>query len=207
MKKIIAFLAVGCIGFAENIKLPKPEIKAGKSVMQSLQERKSTREFADKELTKQQLSNLLWSAWGINRKEDGKRTAPSAFNWQDISLYVALKSGTYVYNAKEHELEEVVKGDLKAATGGQAYVATASANLVYVSDYSKLVKTKTEQERVMYASLHTGLIAQNVNLFCASKGMGTVVRGWVDRNKLSELLKLGKDQKIVVAQSVGFPKK
>jgi len=97
--------------------------------MQVLRERKTTREFAPDKLPQQLLSNLLWAAFGINRP-DGKRTAPSAMNWQEIDIYVAMSDGLFLYDAKENRLEPVLAQDIRPATGTQSFVATAPLNLV-----------------------------------------------------------------------------
>lgn len=178
--------------------LPKPQTDGGKPLMQALKLRQSAREFSPEELSPQILSNLLWAGFGINRP-DGKRTAPSARNQQEINIYVALKSGLYVYNAKEHALDLIVKEDLRKATGPQPFVATAPLNLVYVA-----ARTGDDQN---WAFADTGFIAQNVYLYCASEGLAAVVRGMVDKPSLSKAMKLRPDQKITLAHTIGYPAK
>lgn len=117
---------------AQEIKLPAPNRTGGKPLMESLSQRKSTRSFSDKELSSQQLSNLLWAANGFNR--DDKRTAPTANNRQELELYVVLKDGIYFYNAKEHRLTLVNKGDFRKNAGMQEFVADAPLNILFVSD-------------------------------------------------------------------------
>jgi SagB-type dehydrogenase family enzyme len=181
--------------------LPKPATSGGKPLMQALQERKSSRDFKPGRLSDQTLSNLLWAAAGINRP-DGRRTAPTARNVQDIDIYVATADGVYLYDPKAHALHLVVSGDHRKATGTQAFVADAAVNLVYVSDAAKMGKTP-EQDKLLYAGVHAGAVAQNVYLFCASEGLGAVVRASLNRDELAKLLKLRPEQRIVVAQSVG----
>lgn len=188
------------------IALPKPQTDGSKPLMQVLSERKSCREYSDKQLSKQTLSNLLWAAFGINREEGGKRTAPSAMNWQEIDIYVAMADGLYVYEAKGHSLRQILMDDVREATGMQEFVKDAAVNLVYVADYSKMGDA-SESDKATYSAADTGFIGQNVYLFSASEGLGTVVRGLVDREKLSEIIKLKADQRIVLCQTVGYPKK
>ena len=173
--------------------------------MQVLMERKSSRQFAGEKLSPQVLSNLLWAAFGVNRR-DGKRTAPSAMNRQTIDIYVILPEGVYRFEAGPHRLSPVVAGDLRAKTGAQGFVADAAVNLIYVADYAKLAKVKPE-DQAAYASVETGFIGQNVYLFCASEGLGTVFRAMVDREALAKALNLRQDQRITFAQSVGYLKK
>ena len=186
------------------IKLPPPNMNSGKSLMQSLQARKSSRDFSTKKLPVDVLSNLLWAACGINRPESGKRTAPSAVNWQEIDVYVAMADGLYLYNAKEHVLKPVIKQDIRALTGKQKFVKDAPVNLIYVADYSRMGKANTE-ERNSYSAADTAFIAQNVYLYCASEGLATVVRGSIDRDALAKVMQLRDNQKIIFSQTVGYP--
>jgi SagB-type dehydrogenase family enzyme len=186
------------------IKLPPPETDGGRPLMQVLKARKSTREFGPGTLSPQTLSNLLWAAFGINRP-DGHRTAPSAMNWQEVTIYVATPEGVYIYGAKDNALNPVLAGDFRAATGTQSFVKDAAVNLVYVSDLSKTGNVASSDAE-MYTAADVGFIAQNVYLYCASEGLATVVRGSIDRPALAKTLNLQPQQKIILAQSVGFPK-
>jgi len=185
--------------------LPQPQTSGGKPLMQVLKDRQSTREFSNQKLSPQMLSNLLWAAFGINRP-DGKRTAPSAINWQEIDIYVAMQDSLYVYDAKANALNTVLAQDVRGATGTQPFVIDAPVNLVYVADLGKTGRVSGEYQ-TLFTAADTGFIAQNVYLFCASEGLVTVVRGSVDREALAKLMKLRPDQKIMLAQTVGYPKK
>jgi SagB-type dehydrogenase family enzyme len=173
--------------------------------MQVLKDRHSTREFSTQKLPPQVLSNLLWAAFGVNRP-DGKRTAPSAMNWQEIDIYVATQDGLYLYDAKANALNPILAQDVRAATGQQPFVKEAAVNLVYVADLAKAGRVGGEMQ-TLFTAADTGFIAQNVYLFCASEGLAAVVRGSVDREALAKLIKLRPDQKIILAQTVGYPKK
>ncbi|HQG31840.1 MAG TPA: SagB/ThcOx family dehydrogenase [Deltaproteobacteria bacterium] len=187
------------------IKLPPPQLDSGKTLMSALKERKSSREFSTRKLPVSVLSNLLWSACGVNRPESGKRTSPSAMNRQEIDVYVAASDGLYLYDAKGHALKPILKQDLRALTGMQPFAAEAPINLVCVADLEKTGGASTE-ERIMYASADTGFISENVYLSCAAQGLATVVRGSVDRDSLAKAMKLGPTRKIILAQTVGYPK-
>lgn len=189
----------------QTIQLPKPQTDIGRPLMQVLKERSSTRAFSGEKLPVQTLSNLLWAAFGVNRPDSGKRTAPSAMNWQEVDIYVATADGLYVYDAKSHQLNPVLPDDVRAKTGTQDFVKEAPINLVYVADLAKT--RRGGEDRDLYLGADTGFIAQNVYLFCASEGLGTVVRGSVDRPALAKVMKLRPDQKIILAQTVGYPKK
>ena len=172
--------------------------------MQVLQERQSQRLFSNTKLPLQVLSDLLWAAWGVNRPESGKRTAPSAANFQEIDIYVALEDGLYLYNAQEHILVPVMAKDIRAETGLQDFVKEAPVNLIYVADYARM--RRTTEGNLMLSAVNTGYISQNVYLFCASEGLSTVARGLVDRESLAKLMNLRPDQKVTFTQSVGYPK-
>lgn len=192
---------------AEDLKvipLPDPQIEGGKPLMQALKQRRSTREIKPDKLPPQVLANLLWAAFGINRPGSGHRTAPSAMNSQEMDLYVALPEGLYLYEAKPHQLKPVLSEDLRAKTGGQPFTKAAPVVLIYIADLTRLTKAKPEQ-RPFYAGIDTGYISQNVYLFCASEGLATVVYD-LDRAPLAAAMKLGPDQKIILAQAVGYPK-
>ena len=185
--------------------LPAPQTDGGKPLMQALKERHSTREFSSAQLPAQVLSNLLWAAFGINRPDTGKRTAPSAMNWQEIDVYVATADGLYVYEAKGNRLNPILAQDVRAAAGVQAFVKDAPVNLVYVADLAKTGHGSVE-DRNFYTAADVGFIAENVYLFCASEGLAVVVRGSVDRVALAKVMKLRPDQKILLSQTVGYPK-
>ena len=187
----------------EILKLPAPKTEGGMPLMQALKERQSGREFSSRKLSPETLSSLLWAAWGINRP-DGHRTAPSARNLQDIDIYVAMSDGLYLYEAKDHQLRKILNEDIRAATGNQDYVKNAALNLIYVSDLARL-KVPDPMAAEFYTGAHTGFIAQNVYLFCASEGLSAVVRGNINREALAKKMKLREDQKITLAQSVGYP--
>ncbi|MDR2512255.1 MAG: SagB/ThcOx family dehydrogenase [Puniceicoccales bacterium] len=195
---------------AQVVDLPAPQKNGGKSLMNAIAERATSRDFSAnaQDLTPQQLSNLLWAAFGINRP-DGQRTAPTAKNVQDITIYVLLKTGTYTYDAAANRLQPVLKndkptGDIRTLGGTQDFVKNASVTLIYVSDLSKFqTLTSNRATAREFASIHVGAIAQNASLYCASEGLRGGVRASYSREKLGEALGLGTDQWIVLAQSIG----
>ena len=185
----------------ETVRLPEPETEGGRPLMQVLLERKSSRSFSREDIPLQTLSNLLWAAFGINRPDSGKRTAPSAVNRQETDIYVARSDGLYLYDAAEHSMKPVSDADVRGLTGYQAFAADAPLNLIYVADFSRMAGF----EKRFYSAAGAGSISQNVYLFCASEGLATVVRGLVPRPALAAVMKLGPARHIVLAQSVGYP--
>ena len=187
----------------KSIQLPEPKMDGGKPLIQVLKNRKSVREFSSKKLSNNLLSNLLWAAWGINRPESGKRTAPSSMNKQEIDIYVFTDEGVYLYDARAHQLIETIAKDLRGATGDQDFVGSAPVNLVYVLDLSRALDD--EDEAIFSAAISAGCIIQNIYLFCTSEGLATVVRGSIDGPALAKAIGLRKNQRILLAQTVGFP--
>ena len=188
-----------------TIILPKPDTVGGKPLMQALKERRTSRSFSDTKLTDQVLSNLLWAAFGVNRP-DGHRTAPSARNWQEIDIYVATADGLFLFDAKTHSLKPLLEQDIRSQTGGQDFVAQAPVNLIYVADLRRVNVMSTDETNV-FTGADCGFIAQNVYLYCASEGLSVVVRGSINKQELAYVMNLHPEQRIILAQTVGYPKK
>lgn len=204
----LSFLFTNVI--SQDIALPVPDKTGGMPLMQALNERQTVRSFTSDNLSQQQLSDLLWTGWGINRPADKKRTAPSSRNVQEIDVYVALPSGLYLYVAESHTLKQIHNRDIRALTGTQDFVAGAPVNLIYVADLGKMDKkvgdTITEAN-LLSSYANTGFIAQNVYLYCASANLGCVIRGMVPKDKLAPEMGLRSNQVIILSQTVGIPQK
>ena len=207
---IMSLLLVPVLLSAQDIILPAPVKSGGKPLMDALNERQSLREYTSDNLSLQQLSNLLWAGWGINRQADMKRTAPSSRNVQEIDVYVALRSGLYLYDAINNSLKQIHNRDIRQLTGTQDFVATAPVNLIYVADMAKLGKKEGDQitdSNLLSSWANSAFISQNIYLYCASEGLGSVVRGLVPRDKLAPEMGLRSNQVIILAQTVGVPVK
>ena len=178
-------------GAVENkLSLPAPELQGGASLMEAIAMRKSTREFSPRKIDDMDLSNILFAAWGISHED--KRTIPTAMNKQDLVVYAVRDDGVWLYNAKERVLELVTKEDIRPLIALQDYVKEAPLTLIYVG--------KDEKD----ASMNAAAAYQNVGLYCASKGLNNVVRGYVAKDKIAEVLGL-KDDKVIVTQTIGWP--
>lgn len=194
---------------AQDIKLLQPDKQGGVPLMQALNDRASSREYDSRELSGQQLSDLLWATWGINRPGEGKHTAPSSQNRQEMSVYVALSSGLYRYIPETHTLKQIHSRDIRQATGKQDFVSIAPVNLIYVADLSKAGIPEPEKagpEALNTPHINTGFMAQNAYLYCASEKLACVVRGWIDIPALALEMGLSTSERIIVAQTIGFPK-
>ena len=175
-----------------EMKLPAPQKTGGMPLMEALSKRATNRSLDPaRSLSDQQLSNLLWAAWGINRP-DGRRTAASAMNRQEIDLYLVGRKAAYLYDAKEHSLKLVAEGDHRSEVSSQDFAKNGD-----------WIKMGGGNEAI--AGIDAGLIAQNIYLYGASEGLGVVVHASVDRDTISKVLKLRPAQHIMIAQTVGIP--
>jgi hypothetical protein len=199
-------------GQLKPIALPKPEKDGGTSVLASLWQRKTTRTIKPDALPPQMLSNLLWAAWGVNRP-DGRRTAASASNSQEIDLYVILPEGIYLYDGPAHSLTPILAGDHRSKVGrGQGgAMAKAPVNLVFVADIAKYSRGRPQEPGLKdpeiqksYSNIAIGLIAGNVFLFAASQGLAAWFHN-CNKPALTEAMKLRPEQRVFYAQTVGYP--
>lgn len=188
-----------------TVALPPPSGSGDATLDAALKARQSQRQFDPKPLNDDLLSGLLWAGWGINRPGVGKRTAPSAMNRQEVSIYVAKADGLFLYDAKAQGLTRITDKDLRAATGRQAFSAQAAVNLVYVADMHRAAGDNAEDKLEM-AAVDTGCICQNVSLYCAAKHLATVVRASIDKPALAAAMGLAEGHRIILAQSIGYPK-
>ena len=186
---------------AQDIKLPEPSKTGGMPLMEALNRRQSVREMSGQEIPSNTLSNLLWAAQGVNR-EDGKRTAPSAMNMQEIDVYVYTSRAVYLYIPGEHMLKHLVEGDFREETVLQPYARKAPLILVYVANYEKMQRLDQEQKD-FYGAADAAFISQNVYLFCAQEELNTVVLGMIDRNAIKE--RIGFNGKAQLGQVIGYP--
>jgi SagB-type dehydrogenase family enzyme len=186
----------------QNIILVPPQTTGGMPLMEALANRKTNRDFTQAELTPQQLSNLLWAAAGVNRP-DGRRTAPTARNAQQIEIYVINKEGAYLYLPNEHALKLIAAGDYRESGASQALFQKCPLMLIFVANYDKM-EGFSEEAKTIYESTDTGNISQNVYLYCASEGLASCALGSIHRDKLKDLL--GYNGKAILGQSVGVAK-
>ena len=209
MKKIFAALLLVVLSayaaFAEDVELPAPEKTGGIGVLDAIASRQSAGNFADEEITMQQLSNLLWAAGGVNR-DDGKLTYATASNLQDMIIFAFTREAVYKYNPQAHSITVMAKGDYRKLTGSQPFVAKAAIDLLYIQDAGKWDSTgrKTPPEVILNCGFaHAGLSMQNVYLYAASIGWGARTRMNFERDGLTKLLKLNKKHNFTLMQCVG----
>lgn len=185
----------------EQISLPQPSKSLETTVIEALQNRRSERVFAEKQMSDQDLASLLWAANGINR-EDGRRTAPSAINAQDIDIYVVRADGTYLWDAKENTLKRVSDEDLRPLVAkGQDFVLQAPVSLVLVSD-----KSRFGNRPANFAQADAGYVSQNICLYCSAAGWACCPRASMDTEGLKKALQLSESQEPMLNNTVGYRK-
>ena len=191
---------------SKNITLNAPSKQRGTDIMETFAKRQSYRSYSTKELSLQDLSDVLWAANGINRPAKGMRTAASAMNFQDIDIYVCTKDGAYFYDPKGNKLNLIIAEDLrKVVAGGQDYVLDAPVSLVLVSDFSKMNNGNSEQCH-LFGALDAGIVSQNISIICAGLGLATIPRASMDKVTLSKKLKLKTNQVLYLNHPIGFTK-
>jgi len=189
----------------QDIKLNAPDMDRGLTIMKAFKKRASATSFSSRELSLQDLSDLLWASAGINRPENGKRTSPTAVNAQDIDVYVLMKSGAYLYDAKTHSLTGVAAGDnRKMVSERQTNFANAPVMLVMVSDISRF-RGDDRDLKLTWAAMDAGIVSQNIAIFCAGTGLVTRPRASMDTEGLKKLLELSATQYPLLNNPVGYP--
>lgn len=207
MKGFFTMLLLPVLSFCQaqtDIKLPDPQTKGGKPIMEALMNRHSSREFSPEKLSLQTLSDLLWAANGYNRHAEKKRTAPSSMDYQEIDIYLAMETGLFLWDPEKNRLKQILGTDIREATGKQDFVKGAPLNLIYVANYNR-VKGGRSDKQIRASFANTGLIAENAYLYCASAGLNAIIRAYFDEPELSKKMNLQGDQLIILCQTIGKP--
>lgn len=201
-----ALMTTSCA--AQSVKLPAPSKACKTTLMEALTNRHSTREFADRDIPDDVLSTVLWSACGINRPSEGKITAPSALNAQDIIVFVIREDGAYRYDPKDNTLTKVSSKDLrKDVAGPQKFAATAPVSLVLVSDNSKFLERMPAQAKTRMGVVDAGYVSENICLACSALGLSTVPRMTMKLDVLKTELGLDDNYDFIINNQIGYPKK
>lgn len=189
----VALTATACSAGAEE--LPQPQTTGGMPLMEAIQARHSSRDIsATSTVTKQDLSNMLWAAWGITH--DGKRSVATAMNRQELTFYVITKAGVSRYSAETNSLTQVVAGDFTSLLGRPGFATDAPVSIVIVGD-------NTKQQMAEFQHYAAGAASQDIYLYCAQAGLKTVVRAGLDRKTLGKAMKLADSEQVLYVQTIG----
>jgi len=194
----------GSRAWADVVKLPSAMPQGGLSVMEALAKRQSVRDFSSRAIPQQTLSNILWAAFGINRPASEDHTAPSWRGSKETDIYVATADGVWLFEPKANELRSVMTTDIREKTSSMVFAAKAPLVFIYVADTTRMAPASPEDHR-LYAHVDAAMIGQNVYLYAAATGLGTVILGSVDRAALAKTLNLGEGKIVTFSQPVGFP--
>ncbi len=173
----------------EIMQLPQPDKSS--ELMQLIDNRHSSREYSNKDISEQTLSDILWASFGINKK--GTRTVPTAMNKQNLKVFVVYQNSIWSYDANANSLVKVSDEEISTYIAKQDFVKNAPLNLIY---------TGSDKE---YSSFHAGAAAQNVYLYATSKGLNTIVRAYIDKDELKDKLHLDRDEFVIMNQVIGYP--
>jgi nitroreductase len=183
---------------SNNISLNPPDLGRDGTLMQALLQRASAREFDTTMISLNDLSDLLWAGNGINRPGDGKRTAASALNAQEIDLYVIMKNAVYLYVAENHSLAFVTDGDYrKLVAGRQERMSVAPLFILLAGDISRF-RTGEEKQRLEWCDIDAGIVSQNIMLFCSAANLSCRPRVTMEKEELHSILKLKESQHLIL---------
>lgn len=178
----------GTVCKAESINLPQPDTSS--ELMKIIDARKSGRAYSNKPINNQELSNVLWAAFGTN--SHGTRTIPTARNQQNLRVFVFYNNAVWEYDGKENVLNKYSDTDLMPYLDSQEFVKDAPVHIIYVGDKK-------------YGEVHSGSAYENVSLYAAANGLSSVVRGLIDRDGLHKALDLSEDEVVTYHQTLAYP--
>ena len=200
-------------GRPSDIQLPEPRTSGGTPLMDAIKARRSTRKYSPTPLSLQELSEVLWAAYGLTRdyagtgiRTTGSHAAPAAHNWQELDLYLATVEGSYLYDWRGHRLEGVLSEDIRHLTAHeeQPFVLEVPMILIYVADLARMDHSD-DWDKSVFPWADSAAAVENVYLYCASADLATVCRAKFDRAPLAAAMGLRSDQLITFSQPVGYP--
>lgn len=201
---------------SQTIFLPEPQISGKVSLEETISKRRSRRNFKDKALTLEQISQILWSAQGITNKEKGSRSAPSAGALYPLEIYLVvsdqgvedLETGVYHFSPKENNLKMVKAGDyrddLAKAGLGQSSINQAPVSIVITAIYERVTQKYGDRGK-KYVHMEAGHAGQNIYLQAEALGLGTVVIGAFNDGQVKRVLSLAEGEPLYI-MPIGYSK-
>lgn len=204
------------------IDLPSPSYSSQTSIEEAIKSRSSIRSYSDSAITLDNISQILWAAYGITRPNKlyktlrgGNRTVPSAGALYPLEFYICsgnisgLDDGIYWYRSDGHKLIRIIAGDLRneisSATFGQKYFKNAAAIIILTADFSRTESKYGNRGITRYVYLEAGHSAQNIYLQATSLNIGVCVVGAFNDKKISELIKMKNENPLYITP-IGKPK-
>ena len=214
VKTIIFFSVLAaflCIGYVlelalaqdKEIQLPQPKTTGGISLEQAIAQRRSIRSFVSKDLSQEQISQLLWAGQG--QTSGSKRAAPSAGSLYPMELYLLTKDGLFHYASDGHKLHVLGTDDLRGAlatASGQSTLKDAAADIV-IGGVSARIVPRYGERGMRYMYMEAGHIAENILLQSVSLGLASLPVGSFNDNQVQQTLGMPPECRPVYIVAVG----
>ncbi len=190
------------------IELPKPKVSGGLPLADALSKRRSLRNFLFERISDQQLSDLLWSACGVNyvnRSDDEVmclHTNPTACNHQEVLIYVFMHEGVFLYDSVKNHLLQIKTKDYRGLLSKLEIIQKSEISLCLVSDLSKMIRFDDHFRRDLYSPLDVGYVSENIYLYCAANNLATCACGLIDRETIVKILGLSR-AKVFLVHPIG----
>ncbi|MDR2168505.1 MAG: SagB/ThcOx family dehydrogenase [Clostridiales bacterium] len=207
-------------GAREFYYLPPPAADGRVSVERALMERRSRRDFRDMAISQEQLSQILWAAYGITlpmpdspRFRGGFRTTPSAGATFPLEIYAIIGNvngiapGIFRYISEEHKLERLAEGDFRSelseAAWNQNWLRDAPATIAHIAVFTRTTGVYGERG-IRYVYIELGHSAQNIYLQAEALGLGTVAVGAFNDNAVRHVLNLPEGEDPLYLMPIGY---
>jgi SagB-type dehydrogenase family enzyme len=208
MATILSFSGIGCAdpkGQDKDIHLPAPNISFKVDLGDALKARHSSRSFTEKQISREDLSTILWAANGINRENKG-RTAPAPFGKDLIDIYVTMREGVYLYQPAANRLKWITNKPINDQVGKQGDIRKASHVLILVGKIGTLPFIVKKEDRITMAHATAGCIGQNVYLAAEALHLGTRMVQSMNANLVKTAIHLKDDHIPLYIMPLGYPK-
>jgi SagB-type dehydrogenase family enzyme len=195
------------IGGSDMINLPSPDYTDA-SIEECMERRRSVRSYKGKEISLQQISNIMWAAQGITEDRYEFRTVPSAGATYPLEIFIAKNDGLFRYVPQSHGLKKESDKDLRQAIAkaalGQGFIANAGMVVIITAVFERTA-LRYGRRAARYVHIEVGHCAQNIHLEAVALGLGSVPIGAFRDDELSEVLKLRNEEPLYIIP-VGYPR-
>jgi SagB-type dehydrogenase family enzyme len=217
---LFRFVAIGLLEIKNvhaSIPLPKPSLDGKVSVEKAIQQRRTLRDFQERTLSLDHLSQLLWSAQGIADATKGRRVAASGGALYPLDIYVLvgkngvekMEAGVYHYLPKEHSVSPMTKGDrrreIASASLSQMWMAKAPVIFVITVEYKRITGRYGERG-IRYALIEVGHVGQNLFLQAEALGLGAGIVGAFNDSEVSKVVDIPSEHEPLLIMPVGYKK-